>query len=204
MLHLVGGGCPRGVAGQPLLAGLEELFRPIVIEALGNALTPAQRGNALLATQAFQHDADLLLRRILFAGGAADVLDDLLCRLFLCPGFPSHLRSLKGYDEPEILLYPLSRNCLIGAEPGHHKLARAYGALNGKRITKRCANIYDQADFSLARSITLQYSRHVYDDHLIQLFRHVFKLGGVTGNRFIGAMRDPVHVPADLISYDCL
>jgi hypothetical protein len=26
---------------------------------------------------------------------------------------------LKGYDEPEILLYPLSRNCLIGPEPGH-------------------------------------------------------------------------------------
>jgi len=27
---------------------------------------------------------------------------------------------LKGYDEPEILLYPLSRYCLIGAEAGQY------------------------------------------------------------------------------------
>ena len=36
----------------------------------------------------------------------ADVLDHLFGWRFLCSGFPSHLRSLEGYDEPQIL--PLS------------------------------------------------------------------------------------------------
>lgn len=34
------------------------------------------------------------------------------------------LRPLKGYDIPEILLYPLSRNCLIGAEAGQTPASR--------------------------------------------------------------------------------
>ena len=87
--------------GQLILAGFEELFRPVVIEAFGYAFTPAQGSDRLLATQAFQHDTDLLFRRILFAGGTVDVLDDLLRRLLLCAGFPS------------------SRFCLIGADGAH-------------------------------------------------------------------------------------
>jgi hypothetical protein len=93
MLDLVDGGRTRRVAGQPLLAGFEELLRPVVIEALGNAFAPAQRGNAVLATQAFQHDADLLFRRILLAGRAADVLD---WRVLgdRCPSSPQPQRHL--------------------------------------------------------------------------------------------------------------
>src|SRR5580704_11145224 len=50
---------------------------------------------------------------------AADVLHDLFCRFLHRPGFQSHLRSLKGYDEPEILPSSTRRNCLIGADAGH-------------------------------------------------------------------------------------
>ena len=42
--------------------------------------------------------------RELFLNAAASSGDDLFCRLLHRPGFLSHLRSLKGYDEPEILV----------------------------------------------------------------------------------------------------
>ncbi|MCK5745404.1 MAG: hypothetical protein KAH44_04280, partial [Oricola sp.] len=42
--------------------------------------TPAQLGIRCPVAQAFRHDADLLFRRILFVGGAADVFDNLLTR----------------------------------------------------------------------------------------------------------------------------
>src|SRR5580693_6939372 len=54
---------------------------------------------------------------------AADILHDLFCRFLHRPGFLSHLRSLKGYDEPEILPYSTRRNCLIGADAGHTKFS---------------------------------------------------------------------------------
>ena len=44
-------------------------------------------------------DEALVLRQILFAGITRDLLDDLFYRILLCSGFPSHLPSLKGYDE---------------------------------------------------------------------------------------------------------
>src|SRR5580704_14961096 len=49
---------------------------------------------------------------------AADVLHDLFCRFLHRPGFLSHLRSFKGYDEPEILPSSTRRICLIGADAG--------------------------------------------------------------------------------------
>src|ERR1700724_2049511 len=49
---------------------------------------------------------------------AADVLHDLFCRFLHRPGFLSHLRSLKGYDEPEILPSSTRPICLIGADAG--------------------------------------------------------------------------------------
>ena len=41
LLDFVVGGGTRRVTGQPLLAGFEELLRPVVIEALGDLLAPA-------------------------------------------------------------------------------------------------------------------------------------------------------------------
>ena len=53
VLYLIRGCFPCRVAGQPLLAGFEELLGPAIIEVLGNALLAAKLGDAVLATQAF-------------------------------------------------------------------------------------------------------------------------------------------------------
>jgi hypothetical protein len=52
------------VTGEPLLAGFQKLLRPTVIQALGDALAAAQRGDALLAAKPFKDNADLLFRRM--------------------------------------------------------------------------------------------------------------------------------------------
>ena len=57
ILDFIRGGCPRRVAGQPLLAGLEEVLRPAVIEILDNAFAAAELGDAVLAAKAIQHVA---------------------------------------------------------------------------------------------------------------------------------------------------
>src|SRR5215813_12816826 len=62
-LDLIGGGFPGGIAGEPLLTGFEELLRPAIIEVLGDAFLAAKLGDAVLAPQAFEDDADLLLGR---------------------------------------------------------------------------------------------------------------------------------------------
>src|SRR3712207_6097910 len=74
---LIRGRLPSGVSRQALLAGLQELLGPAVVQVLADALTPAQLGDAVLAAQALQHDADLPLSRVVFAGRAADVAYDL-------------------------------------------------------------------------------------------------------------------------------
>src|SRR6478609_9718994 len=94
VLDLATGRRSRGVTRQAALAGLQELLGPSVIEAFGYAFTPTQLGNAGLAPQAIQHDADLLFRKMPFAGCTADVLDDPLRRQFRVHGFLSHLHSL--------------------------------------------------------------------------------------------------------------
>src|SRR5271168_3266493 len=82
------------VARQTALAGLQELFGPSVIKALGNAFTAAQLGNAGLAAQTVQNYPDLLFGRMTLAGCPADVLHDPLRRRFRVHGFLSHLHSL--------------------------------------------------------------------------------------------------------------
>jgi hypothetical protein len=81
-------------------------------------LAPAELGNAILPAQAFQHDADLLLGGIVLAGGAADLLDHRLGRLFPWPLLLSHRHILMGYDEPETLPSSTRSICLIGADGG--------------------------------------------------------------------------------------
>src|SRR5208283_4050963 len=98
--------------------GLEEVFRPPVIEVLDNPLATAEFGDTVLAAQAFQHDADLVFGREVSPRRATDVLHDFCRRLFSRHGFLSHLRSLKGYDEPEILPSSTHPNCLISADGG--------------------------------------------------------------------------------------
>ena len=80
ILDLVAGRRTRGVAGEPPLAGFQELLRPAVVQALGDAFAAAQLGDAVLAAQAIQHDADLLFGRVVLPRRPADVLDDLFGR----------------------------------------------------------------------------------------------------------------------------
>lgn len=116
-LHLVAGGSTGRVTGKPLLAGLQEFLRPIVIQALDDPFAPAQRGDRLLATQSFQpifSSAEYCLRvarrisLMTFSAGTFPVPD--FCLIFA---------PLNGYDEPEILRSQLSPNYLIDADAGH-------------------------------------------------------------------------------------
>src|SRR6202040_3628352 len=52
VLHLVRFCCAGRIAGEPLLPGLKEVFRPAVIQILEESLTTASPGDALLAAQA--------------------------------------------------------------------------------------------------------------------------------------------------------
>src|SRR5271169_1223673 len=83
------------VAGKPSFTGLKELFRPAIVHRRGDALAATQFGNALLAAEPLQHDANLLLGRKMSTRRPPNVLDCLFRRLFLRPGFLSHLRSLR-------------------------------------------------------------------------------------------------------------
>ena len=67
--NLARGRLAPGVAGEPLLARFQKLFRPAVIQTLGDALAAAQGGDALLAAQARHHDPDLL-------GGVARLVEN--------------------------------------------------------------------------------------------------------------------------------
>src|SRR3546814_11988926 len=73
-----------------------ELLRPGVIQALGNAFLAAQLGDAVLAAQAIQHDADLVFGREVPAGCTPDVLHHPLRRglgrRFCIGGFGLSLR----------------------------------------------------------------------------------------------------------------
>ena len=71
-----------------------ELDRCGIVSKGRTSKTGRQIGDAVLAAQAAQHDADLFLGGVLLARRTADVSDDLLGRLFACPGFLSHLYSL--------------------------------------------------------------------------------------------------------------
>jgi hypothetical protein len=77
-LYLGAGGLARRVACKPLLTGFKKFLRPIVIQAFRDALTPAQRGDALFATKTFKDNAYLLFCRILTACLAPDVPNDPL------------------------------------------------------------------------------------------------------------------------------
>ena len=117
-LDLVGCRLARRVASEPLLAGLEELLRPAIVEVLGDAFLAAQLGDAVLAAQAFEHDADLLLGRELPPGGSADVPDGLLGALRRPLVSLSHRSPSRGYDEPEPLPYAISSICPVSADGG--------------------------------------------------------------------------------------
>jgi hypothetical protein len=64
-LDLAAGRRARGVARKAPLPASRNSFDQVLIKALGNAFAPTEFGNAVLAAQAVQHDADFLLGRVL-------------------------------------------------------------------------------------------------------------------------------------------
>jgi hypothetical protein len=78
LLDLIGRRSPRRVAGEPALAGLQELLGPRVIHALGDAFAPAKLGDRALAAQAIEHNADLLFGRVVLPGCPPDVANKRL------------------------------------------------------------------------------------------------------------------------------
>jgi hypothetical protein len=115
-LDLVGRRLARDVACEPLLAGLEEILGPAVVEVLGDPLLAAQLGDAVLAAQAIEHDADLLLGREMAPGGTSDVSNELLSAFVLAPVPVGH-RSLHWVnDEPGTLSYAIRSICPVGAD----------------------------------------------------------------------------------------
>src|SRR6266446_2853370 len=83
LLDLVRGRLTRRVAGEPFLARLQELLRPTVVEVLIDPFLAAQLSNAVLAAQAFQHDADLLFSGMMPACGSAIRACSLVSSLLL-------------------------------------------------------------------------------------------------------------------------
>jgi hypothetical protein len=97
---LLAGGFPRRIAGQPLLASLQELLRPAVIEVLVNALLAAKLGDTVLPTQASNHNPDLVFRRKMPTGRTLDIADCLLGCLRKRFGFLMGWTPPDGIDVP--------------------------------------------------------------------------------------------------------
>jgi hypothetical protein len=92
IFDLVTGGLTNRVAGQALLARLEEVLALAVVQVGGDALSPAKLRDALLTTKSFKNDPDLLLRRELPSGSPADLTNCGLSRLLLL----GHIETLLG------------------------------------------------------------------------------------------------------------
>src|ERR1700720_4363549 len=94
-------------------------------EVLIDPLLAAQLSNAVLAAQAFQHDADLLLGRMMPTCGSANIPDCLFNAVRHALARLSHRCSSTGYDEPEIPSYAISPFCPTGADGLHAILTKA-------------------------------------------------------------------------------
>src|SRR5262249_23952203 len=106
-LDLVRGRLSRRVASQPFLAGLQKLFRPPVIEVLVDPFLATKLSNAVFAAKAFQHNADLLFRRMMPPGGSANIPDRLLGAVRYALARLSHRCSSSG---PRSARIPLLHN----------------------------------------------------------------------------------------------
>src|SRR2546428_12510036 len=129
LLDLVRGRLTRRVAGEPFLARLQELLRPTVVEVLIDPFLAAQLSNAVLAAQAFQHNADLLFSGMMPACGSANIPDCLFSAVRYALARLSHRCSSTGYDEPAILSYAISSSV--------RQVLTAYSASNYDRCSAR-------------------------------------------------------------------
>jgi hypothetical protein len=73
VFDLAAGRRPCHVRSEPAFASFQKLLRPAVVQAFGDTFAAAELGDGDFAAQTVEDDADLLLGRILFAGGPADL-----------------------------------------------------------------------------------------------------------------------------------
>src|SRR5690606_36507357 len=99
-----------------------ELLGPGVIKALGDPFAPAQLGNAVLATQAVQHNPDLVLGGKMPPRRPADILDHLFGRLLRLRRFRRHSGSFVVQTRPELSLTikPNSETQVLMTNSRHH------------------------------------------------------------------------------------
>src|SRR5262249_47774303 len=96
LLDLVRGGLTRRVAGEPVLARPQGILRPTGVQVLNDPLLAAHLSTAVLAPQAFQHDADLLFSGMMPACGSANIPDCLFSALRYALTRLSHRCSSAG------------------------------------------------------------------------------------------------------------
>jgi hypothetical protein len=97
IFDFVTGGFSDGVTSQLFLPCFEKVLAPSVVEVRGDAFSSAQIGDALLASQSFENNADLILRGELPSGSTADLSDCGFTCLLLLIG---HLDTLLGIMDP--------------------------------------------------------------------------------------------------------
>jgi hypothetical protein len=88
-----------------------------------NGVLAAQLSNAVLAAQAFQHNADLLFSGMMPACGSANIPDCLFSAVRYALARLSRRCSSTGYDEPAILSYAISSFCPTSADGLHRVIA---------------------------------------------------------------------------------
>src|SRR5690606_26883383 len=142
-MHFAGGRSAGGVSGEAPLAGLHELLRPGVIQALGDPFLAAQLGNAVLAAQAFQHDPDLVFGREVPTRRTPDILHYPLSRglrrRFLQGGFGLHLRSFVTTTKPKSSLHHNLKSVplVLTVDTAGVSKRRSNGTTRGGRIWRR-------------------------------------------------------------------
>jgi hypothetical protein len=114
-LDLIAGRLSGGVAGEPLVAGFEELVGPAVVEVRGDAFLAAELGDAVPAARAFQHDADHPVGPEVPPGGSPVISDGLLRARQNLLVFLSHRVPSRACDEPEILSCAIGSACPTGS-----------------------------------------------------------------------------------------
>jgi hypothetical protein len=93
VFDFVTGGFPGRVASQLLLARFEKVLAPALVEVRGDAFSTAQVGDTLLASESFEHDADLLFRGKLPSASPTDLSHRRFSGLLL---LVRHVETLLG------------------------------------------------------------------------------------------------------------
>jgi len=103
ILDFVAGRFAHSVSRKLLLPRLEKVLAPSVVEVRGDAFSPTQIRDALLASKPFEYDPNLLFGRELPSAPPTDLSYRCFSGLFL---LVRHLDTLLGVTDPGMCLFP--------------------------------------------------------------------------------------------------